>query len=63
MYNFLLHNQNLQSMFSSTTKVTVKLSEVKSNLTKSQNLSINEQQSVKGGCATCTEDLRRKDLI
>jgi hypothetical protein len=47
-------------MFSFTAKVTVKLSEVKSNLTKSQNLSINEQQSLKGGCSTCTEDLRRR---
>jgi hypothetical protein len=50
-------------MFQSNTKTDLKLSDVKSNLTKLQSLSPQEQLTIKGGCATCTEDLRRKGLI
>jgi hypothetical protein len=48
-------------MYQSNTKTVLKLSEVKSNLTKLQNLSVNEQLTVKGGCSSCVADLRRKD--
>jgi hypothetical protein len=49
-------------MYQSNTKTSVKLSDVKLNLTKSQNLSLEQQQMVMGGCATCgcAVDLRRK---
>jgi hypothetical protein len=49
-------------MLQSNTKTGVKLSDVKLNLTKLQNLSIEKQQTVKGGCATCgcTTDIRRQ---
>jgi hypothetical protein len=49
-------------MQQSKTKTGVTLTEIKSNLTKLQNLSINEQKSVKGGCSSCTADLRRSGV-
>jgi hypothetical protein len=42
-------------------KTVASLIDVKSNLTKLEQLNVTEQLSVKGGGSTCTTDLRRKD--
>lgn len=49
-------------MLLSNTKTGLKLSDVKLNLTKLQNLSTQEQLTVKGGCSSCVADLRRSNL-